>query len=307
MRYKISIIIALYVFSVGFVAAHPGPTDSSGGHFRDAKKRTGYHRHSSPLYQTNYATEQISEQDKYNNNNGRLNPSSLKSDEELLSSFNSESPLRRMLRERERVIKQASKAREAKEQAKFDYLARVISRAGREIVANQCRNINLFSDGFDITKKQLAIYRFDKGSFFLIGRARVIKATEKHIECYIQARSEEVNPHKYKAGPYYLSDRPYGEEARGLTEKQFIDVLHGKVWKGLPLNVFSPIFGKADRVTSHTGSWGNESTYHYDRPVFNDTRMVASVKVDSHRIPGRSKMYSYHFRNGYLTSWKETK
>ena len=307
MRYKLSILIALFACLAGLVVAHPGPTDSSGGHFLDKKRRTGYHRHSNPLYQTNYAAEQIRAQDKLNNNNGRLNPSMLKSNKELLRSYNSESPLRRMLRERERVIKQASKAREAKEQAKFDYLARVISRAGREIVAHQCLKINLYSENFDVTKKQLAIYRLDMGRFILVGRVRVVKATNKHIHGDIEARIEAINPHKYKAGPYYLSDRPYGEAAQGLTEQQFQDVLNGKVWKGLPLQVFGPIFGKADRVTSHTGSWGNEATYHYDRPVFNDERIVTSVRVDSHRRPGRKKIRSYHFRNGYLTSWKETK
>lgn len=287
--------------------AHPGPTDSSGGHFRDKKNRRGYHRHSSPLYQSNYATEQIRDQDRLNNDNGRLNPSLLKSRGALEDSFHSESPLRRMLREREQLIKKAVKSRQAKEQEKFKFLARVVSRAGKELVAFQCPNIDLYSENDDITQKLLAIYRLDLRKFILVGRVRVVKTTKKHIHCDIISHVEEINPHKYKSGPFYLADRPYGEAARGLTLEQFRSVLSGRIWKGLPLNVFGPIFGKADRVSSHSGSWGNESSFEYDRPCHIEA--YKSTKTDSlsrkkHKRVGTS---FYHFRNGYLTHWKESK
>lgn len=248
--------------------AHPGAIDSGGGHFTDPIRKTGYHRHSSPLYRSNY----------------------------------SEAALRRAEADRRVPLRARSAGSEGIDAARpIDGSIPVVPAAERVSLNDRVallkkqfvvvgrwlhRMMVRVAEGAAIPQvgAVLAVYRIWREQARLIGRAKVYYSSPTVLKLRIISWCEDPDQETTLPGEIVLSSEALPAEP-ALSAVQFASFLRREPWGGMPLEIFLAAWGQPVSKRERVGQWGSSRTLRY-------------------RLRNGRRAH-YHFRNGRLVRWKE--
>lgn len=273
--------------------AHPGAVDSERGHFQDPGTRRGYHRHTSPLWNSSYAEAEVDAAERARVSGGAVPAAFTKPTGELTPEAGEDSPLRRLLAARRARHAAEARASGDERRAMLAGMARVASRQGRDLY---------LAPGLPLASGQLlGLYRVPAaGPPVLEGRARVTQVGEAPMARLLGRHGDPVLPRTAWVDPYYLSPARLGPRLAGLDDAEFARLLRSEPWKGLSLELFRAAWGEPRKERTVVAGHATEEVLEY--PSEDQPEPDRRHPYWKRRRPV-TKVDRYHFRNGRLYSW----
>ncbi len=250
--------------------AHPGPVDALGGHFTDPRARRGYHRHTSPLYRTDYPEQDLAAAEAQRRGAPRPLASS-RSPGELESAREADTPFRRHLLQRIGIERQATETRTALRRSAFAGTALVHAREGSDLRATRESGTPLRPGS------PVAVYLVPPdGAPELVGRALVRDAIGASLIARVLGRRLPLDPAADPLRRLVLTPLPLADCDRLPDPDRFERFLAGRPWRGMDLEALLAMAGPPRRRRALSAANGSD-----ERIELRDGR-------------------SFHFRNGAL-------